>query len=109
MKKTMFAVSCLLSLCGTLSAKTPYMQRKQHIKQVVKQINALNELADKTIQQRDRLTAYLRSEQKKYRGKKQTTQAPSRTDPKGDLQDPHTAPHESHYTKTYDQVEHVHH
>ena len=67
MKKIMFAVSCLLQLYGSLGAKTPYIQRKQHIKDIMQQIQALNDKADKTIQQRDRLTAHLREQQKQYR------------------------------------------
>jgi len=67
MKKIMFAVSCLLQLYGSLSAKTPYTERKQHIKHIMQQIQALNKKADTIIQQRDRLTAHLREQQKQYR------------------------------------------
>jgi hypothetical protein len=68
MKKIMFAVSCLLPLYGSLSATTSYKERKQHIKHIMQQIQALNKKADTIIQQRDRLTAHLRVEQKRYRG-----------------------------------------
>lgn len=68
MKKTIFAVSCLLQLIG-LEATTypPYQARKQHIKSIMQQIHALNKQADAIILQRDRLTAYLRTEQKRLR------------------------------------------
>jgi len=69
MKKIMFAVSCLLLLYSSISAKTPYIQRKQHIKSIMQQIKALNKKADTIIQQRDRLTAHLREQQKQYRQK----------------------------------------
>ena len=67
MKKIMFAVSCLLPLYGSLSATTSYKERRPHIKHIMQQIKALNKEADTIIQQRDKLTAHLRAEQKRYR------------------------------------------
>lgn len=67
MKKTIFAVSCLLQLIGLEATITShsYQERKQHIKSIMQRIRALNVQADAIILQRDRLTAYLRAMQKR--------------------------------------------
>lgn len=68
MKKIMLIVSCLLSCHGKLNAKTPINERKQHLKAIIHHIQLLNKKADTIIQQRDRLTAYLKAKQKRYKG-----------------------------------------